>query len=96
MAFESHPTCYKDSGYCSLTKEERLQVLSTVAGINLLLKLDESLLQYMSVVRKCVEAGEYNGIIETFNKILQDKENIKQFGQKKIKEIFFDIPKTTK
>ena len=95
-AFSSHPICYNKGGYCKLNKKERLEVLSTLLGINILFKIKKSLLQLLEVIRKCLGSKEYAGILETFKIISDDSENLKELSMKKIKKIFFSIPETSK
>jgi hypothetical protein len=94
-AFDTHPTCYAKGGYCKLDKNDRLKVLSIVAGINLLFKVDKSLLQYLGIHKECNDKNEYSGILESFKIIYEDKENLKTVGLERIKDIFFNIPKTS-
>ncbi len=93
-AFKSHPKCYIEGGYCKLDKQERLKVMSLVAGMNLIYKIEESLLQYMAVQKGCYNNNEHVGILESFKIIYEDLKNINNIGKEKIIKIFFSTPKT--
>lgn len=95
-AFQSHPTCYEEGNYCKLTQDQRKKIFTIVAGINVLFKIDKSLLQYMSIVKNCTKEGEYASIIYVFKTLLEDFENLKSISMDYIKSIFFDLPSSAK
>lgn len=53
LAFDSHPTCYVDNGFCELTTSEKLEVLSYLNRLDLLMKPKHSMVQAISLLSHC-------------------------------------------
>lgn len=92
IAFDSHPRCYKNSGYCTLTPNERQKIFSVVFGLNLLNKIDKSIIQYSSILHECHRSNENDSMYEVYRLISEDIINVKTLGFDLIKNIFYQIP----
>ncbi len=92
VAFDSHPKCYKNSGYCLLPPNERQKIFSIVFGLNLLNKLDKSIIQYASILHECSNSNENDSMFEVYQLISEDIYNVKTLSFELIKSIFYQIP----
>lgn len=53
QAFATHPSCYKQTGFCNLSKEERSQILNVVGRSDIVKKFRKSVTQYLDVTVAC-------------------------------------------
>lgn len=52
-AFNSHPHCYVENGFCDLPKEKKVGVLRQIRCIDLLFKPRYSIMQALSLLNRC-------------------------------------------
>ncbi len=53
LAFDSHPFCYVDNGFCELATKDKITILRHLSCLDLMLKPSRSLVQAIALIENC-------------------------------------------
>ncbi len=64
-AFDSHPNCYKEAGFCKLDGKEKASVIWVALDLDIFLKPGKSFTQALALLRKCM-TEQFNPIVSLY------------------------------
>ncbi|MCB9091950.1 MAG: hypothetical protein H6620_05270 [Halobacteriovoraceae bacterium] len=65
-AFDSHPGCYKEAGFCSLKTKWKASIVWTALDLDILLKPGKSIRQAFVLLGKCIKESELLKILSLY------------------------------
>ncbi len=99
FAFDSHPICYKQYGFCKLSFSERFQVLKVVQMADVANNFSDSVSQFLNVILKCASEMMSTNVKNFSNRVFfstRDAPNeVKDYAIKLIESIPTDSKNVT-
>lgn len=90
-AFATHPTCYKDSGFCDLAYLEKQRVLNIVSWADVIAEFGESVAQSLEILKDC-DMSRFTAFFHFVDFIFQITRPLDALTRQDAAEIIANVP----